>query len=203
MNWLARLDDNQRSIFGGIATAVGAIAITLGVVWAHYANFPIGEQVDTFLAEIPRGWWSVTIGQIVAVVGSQFVVLGLLMLFVINKPMTWARAAFTAFIAWYELLLVYGIIPSEWLNLTQGPLGWTSQKEIPFISPLPRWLVLNNEVRLSLAVLKDAISGAYHMVVLAGGIVFAYVVQDFGKQPVSAQAEATSPYGRPLVKGSR
>ncbi|MDH3540027.1 MAG: hypothetical protein OEP52_08540 [Acidimicrobiia bacterium] len=203
MNWLARLDDKQRSLFGSISMTLGIGAVTVGVLWAHYANFSVESDVDTFLSLVPRGWWSVTIGQIVAVGGSQMIVLGALMLFVIHKKMTWARAGLTTFIAWFELLLVYGIIPSEWLNLTQGPLGWTSQKDIPFISPLPKWLVLNNEVSLSLAVLKDAISGAYHMVVLAGGIWFAYKVQDFGKGQPAAEAPATSPYGRPLVKGSR
>ncbi len=192
---------------------MGIVAVAFGVIWAHFALFPQTEfvdgveipvEVDTFLGNIPRHWLSVTFGQIVATAGSQFIVAGALMAWVIGKTMTWARAGITAFIAWFELVLYFGIIPSEWLNLAQGPLAWTSQKQFVVIPESLSWIVLNNEVAVSMAALKDAISGGYHMVALGAAILFAYKIQDFGKQDMVATPEAKlSPYGRPLTKGSR
>ncbi len=68
---------------------------------------------------------------------------GAAMIWVANQPLTWARTAFGAFFAWIEFVLLFGVVPSEWLNLSQGPLGWTSQN-IAFT--IPPWLVLGNEV---------------------------------------------------------
>ena len=103
---------------------------------------------------------------------------GAAMIWVANQPLTWARAAFGAFLAWIEFVLLFGVVPSEWLNLSQGPLGWTSQN-IAFT--IPPWLVLGNEVEISFGVIKDAISGGYYVVVFAAWIVVAYILQDWGK----------------------
>lgn len=213
MNRLAQLDESKRRLSGFALLAVGTVAVALGIVWAHYALFPQTQfvdgvesevVVDYFLGEIPRHWLSVTLGQLVAVAGSQMIVVGVLLLFVIGKPMTWARAGFTAFVSWFELVLYFGIIPSEWLNLAQGPLAWTSQKEFVSLPDSLSFLLLNNDVSVSLAALKDAISGGYHMVALAAAILFAYKIQDFGKVEAAPAPEAKlSPYGRPLTKGSR
>lgn len=213
MNRLAQLDDSQRRIGGFALLAIGTVAVALGVIWAHYALFPETEfvggvevdvEVDTFLGNIPRHWLSVTIGQLVAVAGSQMIVVGALLLWIIGKPMTWARAGFLTFITWFELVMFFGIIPSEWLNLAQGPLAWTTQKEFVSLPDSLSFLLLNNDVSVSLAAVKDAISGAYHMIALGAAIVFAYKVQDFGKTEDKPAADVElSPYGRPLVKGSR
>jgi hypothetical protein len=113
--------------------------------------------------------------------------------------MTWARAAFTAFLAWIELVIIYGIVPSEWLNLSQTDLDWSPQK---IALTIPPWLMLGNEVSLSFAALKDAISGAYHVVTLGAAAVFAVRVQQLNKpRKVADKPVPVSPYGRPLIKG--
>ncbi len=213
MNRLAQLDDSQRRMGGFALLSIGTVAVSLGILWAHYALFPRTEfvdgveldvVVDTFLGNIPRHWFSVAVGQVVAVTGSQMVVFGLLLLAVIGKPMTWARAGFTAFVTWFQFVLYFGIIPSEWLNLSQGPLGWTAQKEFLSLPDSLAFLLLNNDVSVSFAVVKDSVSGTYNLVVLGAAILFAYKVQDFGKTKPAVAAEAKlSPYGRPLTKGSR
>lgn len=204
---LASMDVNARNRLSWAMMGLGIVALTLGVLVAHYALFPetvvqngveVAVEVD-YLGWIPRGWIPVTIGQLVAFGGSQLMIVAAMLLWVADKKMTWARSGFLAWLVFLELLLIYGVVPSEWLNLTQGPLGWTSQR-IAF--QIPPWLVLNNTIEISYSVVKDAVSGTYHIVMLAVSFWFAYRIQDWGKaKPESAVETQTSPYGRPLVKG--
>jgi hypothetical protein len=196
---LRGLSNHQKTVVGISLLAIGLLVLIVGVIVAHYANFPDGEQVDYF-GWIPRGWIPVTIGQIIAFTGSQIMLLGAAIGFVLERKMTWARASFTAFIVWIELVLLLGTVPSEWLNLTQGPLEWTEQR-IAFT--IPPWLVLNNEIAISYAFIKDFVSINYNMAVLTVMIIFAYKIQDWSKPlPEPTEEEFVSPYGRPLVKGN-
>ncbi|HKZ28193.1 MAG TPA: hypothetical protein VJ482_00980 [Acidimicrobiia bacterium] len=207
MNRLSELDQKQRTRLGAAALVIGALMLAVGVVIAHYAAFPDTELIDgvgvpvqvDYLGWIPRGWQWVTLGQIIGFAGSQLMVIGALFFWFVGRKLTWARATFGAFLAWIELVLYFGVVPSEWLNLTQGPLEFTSQR-VAFT--IPRWLVLGNQVDVSLAAIKDAVSGGYNTIMLGVAIVFAYKIQDWGKaKPESVAEEKKSVYGRPLVKG--
>ena len=215
---LATMDVQTRNRLSWALMGIGTIALALGTVWAHYALFPetIVESgvevvvVVDYLGWIPRGWVSVTAGQLVALGGSQLMLVAAALLWVADKPMTWARAGFLAWLVFIELILIYGVVPSEWLNLAQGPLNWTSQRIFlgygeDALVRLPEWVsvvTLNNPIEFSLAALKDAVSGTYHIVMLAVNFWFAYIIQDWGKSKPAVATEAqTSPYGRPLVKG--
>ena len=207
MNRLAELTEKQRTRLGAGALLVGTLLLAVGVVIAHYSLFPETELIDgvdvplqvDYLGWIPRGWEWVTLGQLIAFGGSQLMVIGSLFLWFIGRKLTWARATFGAFIAWIELVLYFGVVPSEWLNLTQGPLEFTAQR-IAFT--IPPWLVLGNEVEISYSAIKDAISGGYNTVMLGVAFVFAYKLQDWGKKkPQAAGEQKESVYGRPLVKG--
>ncbi len=207
MKRLSELDLKQRTRLGAAALIVGTLLLGVGVIIAHYAGFPETELVEgievpvqvDYLGWIPRGWQWVTLGQIIAFGGSQFMVIGALFLWFVGQKLTWARATFGAFIAWIQLVLYFGIVPSEWLNLTQGPLEFTSQR-IAFT--IPKWMVLGYQVDVSLTAVKDAVSGAYNTIMLGAAIVFAYQIQDWGKsKPGAAAEEKKSVYGRPLVKG--
>jgi hypothetical protein len=207
MNRLAELTEKQRTRLGAAALLIGTLLLAVGVVIAHYALFPETEFIDgievplqvDYLGWIPRGWQWVTLGQLIGFGGSQLMIVGSLFLWFVGRKLTWARATFGAFIAWIELVLLFGVVASEWLNLTQGPLEFTSQR-IAFT--IPPWLVLGNRVDISYAFIKDAISGTYNLVMVGIAIVFAYKIQDWGKQkPGAAQEEKQSVYGRPLVKG--
>ncbi|MDH3261871.1 MAG: hypothetical protein OEM81_05550 [Acidimicrobiia bacterium] len=206
MNRLAELDEKQRTRLGAAALLIGTLMLAVGVIIAHYAAFPATELIDgvdvpvqvDYLGWIPRGWPWVTLGQIIAFGGSQLMVIGALFLWFMGRKLTWARATFGAFIAWIQLVLYFGVVPSEWLNLTQGPLEFTSQR-VAFT--IPKWLVLGNQVDVSLSAVKDAVSGGYNTIMLGAAIVFAYKIQDWGKSKPDAAEQKQSVYGRPLVKG--
>lgn len=205
---LGELTDSQRVRFGASLLVLGTLALAAGVIVVHYAGLPAEEFVDgefvpvtvDYFNWIPRGWVPKALGYLVVFGASQAMLAGAALLWVLNQPMTWARAAFASFLTWIEFVIIFGIVPSEWLNLAQTDLDWSPQR---IAVTIPPWLVLGNEIQLSFAALMDMVSGTYNLVLLVGAAVFAYKIQDVGKpRPAAAQSEPKrSPYGRPLVKG--
>ncbi len=203
MHRLSSMDDRQRAQVSWTLMALGLGALIVGVFFAHAGLAPDGsapgeEQFLGYLEWVPRHWTIFTAGQLVAFGGSQFMLAGAALLWVANQRLTWARAGLAAWLAWIELVLLWGVVPSEWLNLTQGPLGWTSQK---IFVTVPPWVVLNNQIDISYAVVKDAIAGGYHIASLAVVLWFAFKIQEWGKTaPKQDAAAMESPYGRPMRK---
>jgi hypothetical protein len=64
-----------------------------------------------------------TIGQLLAFGASQLLLLGMVLIVWNQKELTWAKATYFSFIVWVEMAILLGIVPSEWLNLAQGPLN--------------------------------------------------------------------------------
>jgi hypothetical protein len=185
----------------------GLILLTAAVIWVHFSQFTKtvvvdGQTVPLVLDQfnwIPRGWQWKALGFIAVFVASQLVLTGAVFVFVLGQKMTWARAAFTAWIVWIEFVFMFGMVPSEWLNLSQTDLDWSPQK---IFVTLPRWLMLGNDVSISYAALKDIVSAGYITTMLVVVAIFAYRIQDLGKPPKPvAKPVQVSPYGRPLVRG--
>lgn len=205
MSRLGSLDDRKRLRAGGAMLALGTVGLALAVVIVHYAQVPreaVEGGVRTAIDVgpigdiIPDNIWVKFAGYLIVLGSSQLVVIGGLFLWVLNKPSTWARAAVGAFIAWIELVILFGIVPSEWLNFSQTDLDMSPAK---VALTFPRWLVLGNDVAISQAAVKDSVSMGYHLVLLGLGAVLAYKLQDLGK-PMAAEPEPVSPYGRPLLR---
>ncbi len=195
------MPQRRKNLIGITAIAVGLITVFVGVMIAHWTRLPEFDEFGRRIGWpfIPRGWVYYTIGQLIAVGGSQIAVVGAFWAWIYDKPMTWARASFAAMLAWYQLILYFGIIPSEWLNLAQGPLAWTSRPAFT----VPAWLVLNNEVTISFRVLKDLISAGYYTNATIALIYGAYKVQEMYKASKTAtKPVAVSDYGRPLQVGA-
>ncbi|MGH8935480.1 MAG: hypothetical protein ACRDXD_04300 [Acidimicrobiia bacterium] len=193
------MNDARRIRIGILGITVGLIVLAAGIALAHFTGLPEEDPITglPILPAIPRGWLLRTVGQIVALVGGQLAVAAFVYAWLLDRPMTWARAAVSALIATLEVVLFFGIIPSEWLTLTQSDLAWTAQKRA---FTIPRWLMLNNEVSISYGAIKDAISGGYNTVALLAVIVGAYQLQERAKQPPPPPPPRTSPYGRTLVR---
>lgn len=211
---LGELNASQRLTYGSVMLGVGALLMVVAVVVVHWAKIPSAEFVDgefvpvvvDYLNWMPRGIWWKALGYIIAFGASQLMIVGGAFVFVLGRKMTWAVASIAAFLAWIEMVLIFAIVPSEWLNFSQTDLDWSSQRLVPGLDPIPPFLVLGNEISISWAVVKDAISGTYNLVALAAAAVFAFKIQDvYSGRPASSeqQATATSPYGRTLVKGNR
>ncbi len=194
------MTERRKNLIGITAIVVGLVTVFIGVMIAHWTRLP---PVDEFGREIgwsfiPRGWVYYTIGQLIAVGGSQIVVVGIFWAWVYDRKMTWALASVAAMLAWFQLILYFGIIPSEWLNLAQGPLAWTSRPAFT----LPSWLLLNNEVTISYRVLKDAVSAGYYTNATIALIYGAYKVQELYKtSKTTTKPVPISEYGRPMKVG--
>lgn len=201
MHRLATMSDESRTTLSWALMGAGLVVMAVGVFFAH-AGFAEEPSIanDFYLEWVPRHWLVFTLGQLVALGGSQLLLAGAALKWVANQPFTWAVATIAVWIAFMELVILWAIVPSEWLNLTQGPLGWTRQDILFTIPPI---LVLNNPVDISLAVVKDAIVGGYHVFSLVIVLWFAVKIQTWGsvepkrKDPTGVP----SPYGRPLKKG--
>ena len=180
---------------GLISIVSGIGGMTMGVIIAHFAGFPKGEVIDYF-NWIPRGWLPQTIGQLIAFGASQLLLLGLVLIVWNDKELTWAKATYFAFLTWIEMSILLGIVPSEWLNLSQGPLEWTGQREFIQFPPI---LFLNNEIGLSFAALKDLIQLGISTNFLIAGLVVAYLIQDINDK-VEKSKSRISDYGKEVVR---
>lgn len=206
---LAELSDSRRKAIGLALLLLGLAGLAVGVVWIHWSSFPETELIDgvrvpyvvDFMNWFPRGIIWKAIGYLIVGGAATFALIGATFLWVLNQKMTWARATVAAMIAWLALVFFFGIVPSEWLNFAQTDLEWGNDPAIT----IPPFLVLGNELALSYAALKDAISMGYHVVMLGAGAVLALEIQKMKQgRPAHKRPEALkSPYGRPLVKGER
>ena len=180
---------------GLISIVSGLGGMTIGVIIAHFAGFPKGEVIDYF-NWIPRGWLPQTIGQLMAFGASQLLLLGMVLVVWNQKELTWAKATYFAFLTWIEMSILLGIVPSEWLNLAQGPLEWTGQRDFIQFPPI---LFLGNEISLSLGALKDIIQVGISQGFLVAVIIGGYLIQDLNNAKERGKTRI-SDYGKKVVK---
>jgi hypothetical protein len=205
---LAELSDSRRKTAGWGLLLIGTVLLVVGVIWLHFSSLPQTTVVDgetvplvvDYFNWIPRGALWKGLAYLVIFGASQLMIVGGVFLWILNQRMTWSRALFAGFVTWLELVIIFGMVPSEWLSYAQTDLDWSSQRIAFTIPPV---LVLGNTVEVSYAVIKDSISMGYHIVMLVVAGVFALQVQKMNQgRPASAEKpEKKSPYGRPLVKG--
>ena len=118
-------------------------------MFVHAAESPTTDAVGNELYSlVPRGWFPATLGQLVAIGGVFMILGGATFAFVYDRPFTWARAAIGAWLFTAMALVVFAVIPNQWVALTQASLEWTPQKILVTIPPA---LVLGNELSISYA----------------------------------------------------
>lgn len=194
------MTEQRQKLIGIGGILAGTLVVAAGLTVAHFTNLPTEDALgNKVLPDIPRGWVLYTLGQLTAVAGSQAIVAGLAFGWLWGRPLTWVRASVGALLAWFELVLFFGIIPSEMLNLAQGPLEWTSRTAFT----IPSWLVLNNDISISWLTIKDAVVAGYYTNAFVVLIVGIYLAQEWIKKRAdAAPVVEISRYGRPLRKGN-
>jgi len=204
------VSESQRQRIGVIGLVAGAALFFVGVFAAHFTALPetnnVGQEI---YPHIPRCAWFESgsscwvlpmASKTLAFVGSQIGLAAIVFGWLWQRHLTWARATVGSFIFTLEMLILLGIVPNEFLGLTQGELAWTDQK---ILVTVPSWLVLNNEVNLSYAAFKDIVAAGYSTTVVIGVAIGAYQLQERAKRGDQPKPQVVSSYGRPVVKGER
>jgi hypothetical protein len=193
--------DGRKLAAGLTAIAIGAVVTIAASMFVHAAESPttdaVGNEIYTF---VPRGWFPATIGQLTAIGGVFLILGGATLAFVYGRPFTWARAAIGAWLFTAMAVVVFGVIPNQWVALAQASLEWTPQKILVTIPPA---LVLGNEVSISYATLQQMIIGGYPVVML--GLIATVMVQWQKRTRAVKKPKPTpvSAFGRPMRDGSR
>lgn len=187
---------------GVAAMVVGGTVSIVAALATHFVGLPKFNNLGVEIyPAIPRAWQLEVLGQIVSLGGVLLFMAGVAIGFLYGRKMTWALASIGAALFTALTIILFGIVPNEWLTLAQATWQWTPQR-IAFT--LPRWLTLNNEVAISYSAIKDAVSGGY-TVVVTGAIAVAMIKWQTreARAPKAAPPEPVSPYGRPLRKVGR
>jgi hypothetical protein len=143
----------------------------------------------------PRGWIPVTIAQSVSLGGVLIAMAGLTLAFLWKRRLTWARAALGASLFVGLLTVIFGIIPNQFLTLTQSTLEWTPQRVFVTIPP---FLVFGNDVSISYAALKDILLQGFVGTMLIAIPVFMYQWQERAKRADQPKPQPISDFGRPI-----
>ena len=196
---LAELTDRRRKQIGGGLLVAGLLGLVVGVIVIHWSSFTDSDVV-TFMPWFPRGTLWLGLGYLIVLGAVTLCLVGGAFLWVLNQPMTWTRATIASMLSWIGLVFYLGMVPSQWLTFAQTQLDWSSQR---IALTLPRWLMLNNTVEISWAVIRDSVQMGFSLGMLGVAIVLGIQFQKMkeGRPASAAPVELVSPYGRPLVKG--
>jgi hypothetical protein len=190
------VNSRQHIIVGVGLIVLGLLIMVVGSLFVHGALAP---EVNAYGQEIfpgaPRGWQFVLAGQIVAISGVLLSMAGATYGFLWQRPLTWARAMFGSLLFAGLMFILFAIIPNEFLTLTQSTLEWTPTK---ILVTVPSMVVLNNEISISYAALKDMIAAGYVTTLLILIPVLMVKWQEKAKQEPAEKPAPVSNYGRPL-----
>lgn len=190
------MNERRRLTIGYLAILLGIVTTLVVSVAVHMASAPdVDEFGQTLYSFMPRGWIVVTILQSIAVGGTVLAIAGATFGFIYQRPMTWARAMFAALLFTGFMFILFAIIPNQFLTLAQSQWEWTPQKTFLTIPPI---LVLNNNVAISYAALKDMISAGYVTTLIVVIPVVMYQWQERAKRVDTPKPTPISDYGRPL-----
>ncbi|MGI9528462.1 MAG: hypothetical protein ACR2NG_02030 [Acidimicrobiia bacterium] len=177
-------------------TLIGIITAIVGGFLVHTAEAPeFNEFGQAIYSGFPRGWIPALIAQSISLGGVLMVLAGLTLIFVYNKPLTWARAMIGALLFTSLMFIIFAIIPNQMLTVFQSTLEWTPQK---IFFTIPPAAVLGNDLAISYAALKDMIVAGYVTTALIVVPVAMAYWQGHQTKKDEPKPEPVSKYGRPL-----
>jgi hypothetical protein len=168
-----------------------------GSVVVHMAQAPevddLGRELYSFM---PRNWVIYTAAQSVALGGVLLAMAGVWFAHIHLRKMTWNTAMLGALLFSGLMLIIFGVIPNQFLTLTQATLEWTPQK---IFVTIPPFLVLGNDISISYAALKDILLQGFVGTMLISVPVAMYQIQERSKKAKNTPPPTpVSEYGRPL-----
>lgn len=125
-----------------------------------------------------------------------------------GAPLTWGEAFVAAVFMFALMLLMYGVVPNQWLLWSDSELGWRSDS-IGIPTPFGRLFADGlrfggrGQVIITAQVVRDIIAAGIYIVFFAGQLVgWLWWQKSRGKgRPAGATGEIkTSAFGRPLAR---
>jgi len=187
----------RKHLITGIALIAAGLVVAIGgSVLVHMTEAPEFDDLGRALyPNVPRGWMIVTFTQMIALGGILIAMAGIMIGWVWQRPSTWARAMLGATLFTGLMFILFAVIPNQFLTLTQATLEWTPQKI--FIT-VPAAVVMNNEVAISYAALKDMIAAGYVTTLVILIPVTMYWWQGREEKAKTPKPTPVSNYGRPM-----
>lgn len=187
----------RRQLWAGIGLVLlGTVIAIVGGFLVHATEAPeVNEFGQRIYVGFPRGWFPAAIAQGISISGVLLAMAGIALAFLYRKKLTWARAMIGAFLFTGLMFIIFAIIPNQMLTLFQSTFEWTPQK---IAVTVPGVLVLNNDVSVSFAALKDMIVAGYVTTALILIPVVMYQWQGRSKKADEPKPEPVSKYGRPM-----
>lgn len=190
------VSERKYLIAGIVLIAIGLIVAIGGSVLVHMTEAPdVDDLGGSVYPNVPRGWVLVTIAQMIALGGVLMVMAGITLGWIWERPLTWARAMLGALLFTGLMFIIFAIIPNQFLTITQATLEWTPTKV--FVT-VPAAVVMNNDVAISYATLKDMIAAGYVTTMAIGIPVFMYWWQGREERAKAPKPTPVSKYGRPM-----
>ena len=123
-----------------------------------------------------------------------------------GKMLTWGEAMLAGTFVFALLLMIYGVVPNQWLQLADNELGW---RKDAFGIPNPfgksffengiSWPGGRGRIEISKEAIRDVIAATIYIVALLGQLKFWKWWQSRGERTVTADVERSA-YGRPLIR---
>lgn len=194
---------HKRYLRVGVLLMVSGVVLSLAAAFVvHLIGLPATNSFGVELyPAVPRGWLPNIIAQTLSLTGVLIAMAGATLAFLYKRELTWARATIGAFLFTALMMILFGVIPNEFLTLTQSTLDWSGLKQ--WIT-IPKPLVLGNDVSISAAAIKDLIGQGYIITVTGAIVVAMWKWQDYQKKLAEeGPPPEVSKYGRPINKVER
>jgi hypothetical protein len=125
----------------------------------------------------------------------------------IGTPVTWGEAMVAGTWVFAIMLLVYGIVPHQWLNFADNELLWRPDKLLVGISSAG--VVWGNDAKdlggtgrilINYQAIRDIVATVIYIVALGGQMYLWSVWQKRGRKKPGDVEEARSRFGRPVLR---
>lgn len=119
----------------------------------------------------------------------------------VGTPLSWGEAMAAAAYVFLIILLIYGVVPHQWLTYASNELGWRRDKMLAGpASVVEKSIPIDIPITMTYETLRDIIAAGIYIVGLGVQIALWAMWQNRGKQ--KPKEIETSAFGRPLVRGS-